>query len=115
MEVHGRGDLFIGDNFHSGVECLIITQNHNYNTGTKIPYDSSTIKKPVHIENNVWLGSRVTILPRVTIGERAIVQGGSTVTTDIPKGAIAGGHPAEVFDHRDMDHYNRLKSEGKFH
>lgn len=28
---------------------------------------------------------------------------------------IAGGHPAKVFSHRDKDHYERLKSEGKFH
>lgn len=115
MRVHGRGNLVIGDNFHSGVECLVITQNHNYDDGTKIPYDSTIIEKPVRIEDNVWIGSRVTILPGVTVGEGAIIQGGSTLTTDIPKGAIAGGHPAEVFDYRDMDHYNRLKSENKFH
>lgn len=115
IRVHGRGNLVIGDNFHSGVECLVITQNHNYDNGTKIPYDSTIIEKPVRIEDNVWIGSRVTILPGVRIGEGAIIQGGSTVTTDIPKGAIAGGHPAEVFDHRDMDHYNQLKSENKFH
>lgn len=115
MRVHGRGNLVIGDNFHSGVECLVITQNHNYDDGTKIPYDSTIIEKPVRIDDNVWIGSRVTILPGVTIGEGAIIQGGSTVTTDIPKGAIAGGHPAEVFDYRDMDHYNQLKLENKFH
>lgn len=69
----------------------------------------------MEIQDNVWVGARVTIIPGVTIEEGAIVQAGSTVTQDIPEGAIAGGHPAEVFDYRDMDHYNRLKEAGKFH
>ena len=67
------------------------------------------------IEDNVWLGNRVTILPGVTIGEGAIIQAGSTVVRDIEKYAIAGGHPAKVFKYRDIDHYEKLKNEGKFH
>lgn len=115
MSIGGGGKVTIGDNFHSGTECLIITQNHNYDDGDAIPYDDTYLYKEVTIEDNVWLGSRVIILPGVTIGEGAIIQAGSTVTSDIPKGAIAGGHPAKVFDKRDMEHYQRHKSEGNFH
>ena len=93
---------------------MMITQNHNYE-GTKIPYDSSYICKDINIEDNVWLGSRVIILGGVTIGEGAIIQAGSVVVNDIPKYAIAGGHPAKVFSSRDKEHYEKLKSEGKFH
>jgi len=67
------------------------------------------------IEDNVWLGHRVIILGGVTIGEGAIIQAGSVVVKDIPKYAIAGGHPAKVFKYRDIKHYNRLKKEKKFH
>ena len=35
--------------------------------------------------------------------------------TDIEKYGIAGGHPAKVFKYRDIDHYEKLKKEGKFH
>jgi acetyltransferase-like isoleucine patch superfamily enzyme len=115
LEVAGGGKVVIGDNFHSGPDCLLIAQNHNFDTGTAIPYDSTYILKDITIEDNVWLGSRVIILGGVRIGEGAIVQAGSCVVNDIPKYGIAGGHPAKVFRYRDKDHYERLKKEGKFH
>ena len=94
---------------------MIITSIHNYDNGTAIPYDDSIISKDVVIEDNVWLGNRVIILPGVHIEEGAIIQAGSVVVKDVPKYAIAGGHPAEVFKTRDIEHYEKLKKEGKFH
>ena len=114
VQVRGEGRVTIGDNFHSGSGCEIITENHNYDSGDAIPYDDTFVAAPVEIGDNVWFGINVTVLPGVSIGEGAIIQAGSVVTQDIPKGAIAGGHPAEVFDHRDMEHYERLKAAGKF-
>jgi len=105
----------IGNNFHSGPGCLIIAQNHNYDHGAAIPYDDTYIVKPVRIEDNVWIGSRVIILGDVTIGEGAIIQAGSVVTSDIAACGIAGGHPAKVFKWRDKEHYYKLKEERKFH
>lgn len=113
LTVHGEGPVEIGDNFHSGSGCNILTENHNYH-GDAIPYDDSFLMEEVEIGDNVWVGINVIILPGVTVGEGAIIQAGSVVTGDIPSGAIAGGHPAEVFGQRDMDHYERLKSEEKF-
>lgn len=114
MVITGKGNVTIGDNFHSGQECMMITEAHNYK-GSAIPYDSTYIIKNIVIEDNVWLGSRVLILGGVTIGEGAIIQAGAVVVTDIPKYAIAGGSPAKVFKYRDKEHYERLKSQGKFH
>ena len=115
MRVEGKGKITIGNNFHSGTECLIIPSYHNFDSGNAIPYDSSYVHKPVTIEDNVWLGSRVIILGGVTIGEGAIIQAGSVVIKSIPKYGIAGGSPAMVFKYRDVDHYENLKSEKKFH
>ncbi len=115
MVITGRGNVTIGDNFHSGTECLIICQNHNYDHGDAIPYDSTYIPKDVVIGDNVWLGSRVIVLGGVTIGEGAIIQAGSVVVKDIPPLGIAGGHPAVVFKYRDKDHYYELKNQKKFH
>ena len=115
LRIIGGGKVVIGDNFHSGTDIIIITQNHNYNKGEAIPYDSKRIYKDVIIKDNVWIGSRVTILGGIRIGEGAIIQAGSVVAIDIPKYAIAGGHPAEPFDYRDIKHYEKLKKEGKFH
>jgi acetyltransferase-like isoleucine patch superfamily enzyme len=115
MSISGGGEVKIGNNFHSGTECLMITQIHNYDHGNKIPYDNTYIYKNVLIKDNVWLGSRVVILGGVTIGEGAIIQAGSVVVSDIPDYAIAGGHPAKVFKYRDKEHYDKLKQAEKFH
>lgn len=113
--ITGSGRVTIGDNFHSGPECLLIPDNHNFDSGESIPYDGTYIRQDITIEDNVWLGSRVIVLGGVTIGEGAIIQAGSCVVRDIPRCAIAGGHPAVVFKHRDIAHYERLKKEGRFH
>jgi len=114
MEIRGFGQVIIGDNFHSGRDILIMTSFHNYE-GKEIPYDSTYINKDVIIEDNVWIGARVIILGGVKIGEGAIIQAGSIVTKDVPKYAIAGGHPAKVFSYRNKEHYEKLKKQGKFH
>lgn len=114
MEVRGDGYLEIGDNFRSAPRCVIVTRNHDYDDSDAIPYDDTYVRDDVIIGDNVWFGVNVIVVPGVEIGEGAIIQAGSVVTDDIPKGAIAGGHPAEVFSSRDMEHYERLKAEGKF-
>jgi len=113
MTIKGCGEVYIGSNFHSGSECVMLTQNHNYE-GESLPYDNTNICKDIHIGDNVWLGDRVMILGGVTIGEGAIIQAGSVVVFDIPECAIAGGHPAKVFSSRNVDHYEGLKRKGKF-
>lgn len=61
MYVNGNGKVVIGNYFHSGIECMLITQNHNYE-GTQIPYDSTYIKKEINIGDFVWFGNRVTVM-----------------------------------------------------
>lgn len=115
VEIQGKGSVKIGDNFHSGKGLLILTSDHNYDYGNKIPYDDTYITEDVIIENNVWVGARVIILRGVTLGEGCIIQAGSVVTKNIPPFSIAGGHPAIVFKHRNIDHYNKLKIKKYFY
>jgi acetyltransferase-like isoleucine patch superfamily enzyme len=111
--INGKGKVEIGNNFHSGQECIFITEYHNYE-GECIPYDSTNIVKPIKIEDNVWLGTKVIILGGVTIGEGAIIQAGAVVVNDVPRYGIVGGNPAKVFKYRNIDHYNELKEKSKF-
>lgn len=114
MRIAGDGETIIGDNFHSGQDCLIHTAIHNYDQGSMIPYDKTYIKKNVVIGNNVWFGDRVIVLGNATIGEGSVIQAGSVVVGDIPPLAVAGGNPAKVFKYRDKQHYENLKSQGRF-
>ena len=115
MRISGGGVVRIGNNFHSGMDCLMISENHNYDKGKAIPYDDTYICKDITIDDNVWLGDRVIVLAGSHIGEGAIIQAGSVVVNDIPAYAIAGGHPAKPFKNRDVEHYNKLKKAGAFH
>ena len=109
----GGGKVSFGNYFHSGSECMIITDNHNYE-GDMIPYDNTYIYKNVIIGDCVWFGNRVIVTGNVTIGEGAIIAAGSVVCKDVPPLAIVGGNPAKVIKYRDKDHYYKLKAEGKF-
>ena len=51
---------------------------------------------PVNIGKNVFIGSRVTVLKGVTIGDNVVIAAGSLVTKDVPKSQIVGGVPAKV-------------------
>lgn len=114
MAISGNGYVKIGNYFHSGPGCQIITSFHRYE-GEQIPYDNQYVDKDVIIGDCVWLGNNVIILGGVTIGEGAIIQAGSVVCKDVPAYAIAGGHPAVPFKYRDIEHYKKLKGQGKFH
>lgn len=48
------------------------------------------------VKRGASIGSGATILPNVTIGERAIVGAGSVVTRDVPADAVVAGNPAAV-------------------
>jgi maltose O-acetyltransferase len=52
------------------------------------------------IEDDVWLGAGVTVLPGRRIGRGAIVGAGAVVVTDVPPFAVAAGNPAVVLHDR---------------
>ena len=53
-------------------------------------------KKPVVIEDDVWIGPNATILKGVRIGAGAWIEAGSLVTRDVPPGSRVLGNPAQI-------------------
>lgn len=51
---------------------------------------------PITIGDSVWIGGGVSIMPGVTIGERAVIGAGAVVTRDVPPAVVVGGNPARV-------------------
>ena len=110
----GYGSVKIGHYFHSGTNVKIMLGSHDYDYGDKIPYGSAHTRKQVVIDDFVWIGSDVIISGNVHIGEGAIVAIGSVVVKDVPPYAIVGGNPAKVIKYRNIEHFQKLKTEGKY-
>lgn len=91
----------IGNNVMMGEQCFIYTVNHAYDR-LDIPMIKQGVSEcePVMIGNDVWIGSRVTILPGVKIGNGVVIGAGSVVTKDVPDYAVIGGNPAKVIKYR---------------
>ena len=114
VTITGVGKAKIGNYFHSGTNVKIQLGSHDYDHGDKVPYGDSFVRRNVVVDDFVWLGSDVTISGDVHIGEGAIVAIGSVVVKDVPRCAIVGGNPAKVIKYRDIEHFEKLKAEGKY-
>ena len=51
---------------------------------------------PTLVKKGASIGSSVTLLCGVTVGERAIIGAGSVVTKDVPPDTIVAGNPARI-------------------
>ena len=99
-----RAEVFIGDNVSISQEVLILTADHILNSP-----DFAGRERAVIIKDYAWIGTRVTILPGVTIGRGAVVAAGAVVTKDVADFAIVGGIPAALIGRRNKDlNYNPL-------
>jgi acetyltransferase-like isoleucine patch superfamily enzyme len=58
-------------------------------------YPKSAFMTPPIIKEGAAIGGGVTILPNVTIGEKAVVGGGSVVAKDVSSKTVVAGCPAK--------------------
>lgn len=95
------GRCIIGDNVMMGPECMIYTTNHAIDR-TDIPMNmqGNEAERPVVIEDDVWIGARVTILPGCHIHKGSVIAAGAVVTEDVASFAVVGGVPARVLRKR---------------
>ena len=54
------------------------------------------VRRPVSIEDYVWIGPAATILKGVRLGQGCVVEPGAVVTTDVPARARVLGNPAQI-------------------
>ena len=91
----------IGNDVMMGPDCVILTSNHGFDS-LDIPMwkQPFSAPKPVVIEDDVWIGTRVIILPGVRVGTGSIIGAGSVVTHDVEPYSIVGGNPAKLIRYR---------------
>jgi acetyltransferase-like isoleucine patch superfamily enzyme len=94
LSASGDATLHIGS--HSGIapQTYIATGTH------VIDYEGLSSLGPglnidVRIEEGVWIGPKVLILPGVTIGKKAIIAAGAVVSKTVVAKTMVGGVPAK--------------------
>lgn len=95
------GGITIDDYVNISIGCRIISANHHVTpVGGAFVRDSGHDLAPVHLKRGCWIATNSIILPGVTVGEGAVVTGGSLVTRDVPDYAYVGGVPARFMMYR---------------
>ena len=87
--------IIIDDNVLIGDNCSISDTDGHFLQPDMRNIDNPPAL-PVHIMNNVFIGSNVTILKGVSIGENSVIGNNAVVTKSIPANVIAAGNPARV-------------------
>jgi len=69
------------------------------------------IDNSIYIGNDVWIGNSSTIMPKVVVGDGAVIAANSHVVSNVPPYAIFGGNPAKLIKYRfDPEIIIKLKS-----
>ena len=97
----GRDKLLIGDHVDIASEVMIYNSEHDVQSN-----DFRAVKKPVMIEDYVFIGPRAIILPGIRIGKGAVVGAGAVVTKDVDSFTIVGGVPAQKIGERKIKNLN---------
>ncbi|AKK71673.1 acetyltransferase [Chryseobacterium gallinarum] len=91
----GNNVLFASKIYVSDCSHGSYAGDNNDSSPDSIPHERKLFSKPVIIEDNVWLGEFVSVLPGVTIGKGTIVGANSLVSKSLPPYVIAVGIPAK--------------------
>lgn len=77
---------------------------HNQNLFPENGHGSFNQRGCVLIQNDVWIGEDVTIMPNVIVRNGAVIAKNSHVVSDVPPYAVVGGNPAKVIGYRFPKH-----------
>lgn len=95
------GKFIMKANSGAAPGLVVITNGHSVKPPLEMSRYESAVKeigdinKSIIVEEEVWIGANVILLPGVTVGRGAIIGAGSIVTKSIPPYAIATGNPCK--------------------
>lgn len=96
------GTLTLGKDVMVGPRCMFISEAHNTADPSR-PMTGQGMAQdlPIVVEDDVWFGAAVIVLPGVRVGHGAVVGAGSVVTRDVPPYACVAGSPARILKYRE--------------
>ena len=99
-DIYGQGGVIIGKYVLIGQNCNIMSVNHAFSSWEKPILLQGITTGPIIIEDDVWIGANVTVLPNVVIKRGAIIGANSVVTKNVEAFSIVGGTPAKLIKYR---------------
>jgi acetyltransferase-like isoleucine patch superfamily enzyme len=99
LRINLGGSVRVGSGVNIAHDVALLTVDHEI--GPPWRRAGWSRHASIVIEDGVWIGSRVTVLPGVCIGTGAVVAAGAVVTSDVPPHTLVGGVPARVL--RNLD------------
>ena len=87
-------DIVLGDHVMLAPRVQLLTAMHPMDYMSR--REVATTAKPVHIEDDVWIGAGALILPGVTVGARSVIGAGAVVNKDVPPDTVYAGVPAHT-------------------
>lgn len=108
--MNSRAKLIMKRGSGAAIGLLAITGNHmsipgmrkiDVTNAVKDKYDvNHEFDKDIVVNEDVWIGARVTLLAGVNVGRGSIIAAGAVVNRDVPPYSVVGGVPAKVVSYR---------------
>ncbi|NPC41218.1 acyltransferase [Nocardioides sp. zg-1230] len=100
--IGASGGITVGRDVIMGPFVSLHSQEHNFDRlDTPIRHQGTT-EVGIAIEDDVWVGARVTILDGTKIGQGSVVAAGAVVKGVFPPNSVIAGIPARVIRSRDV-------------
>jgi acetyltransferase-like isoleucine patch superfamily enzyme len=96
----GAGGLEIGDDCIVGQYLSCHPENHNCDSDEVMIRHQGVSRKGIKIGKNCWIGSKVTVLDGVVVGDNCVIAAGAVLTKSFPDNAVIGGVPARIIKYR---------------
>jgi len=97
------GEIFIDNDTLLGHNCMLLTGTHLFKDGKRVSLhagsglqETPTEGRDIRIGSGCFIGSGVTIVGPITIGNNVVIAAGAVVTKSLPDGCFAAGVPARV-------------------
>jgi acetyltransferase-like isoleucine patch superfamily enzyme len=81
---------------------------HNPDRATGPVNNRPAVEESVIIQDHVWIGSNVIVLPGITVGSNSVIGANAVVTKNVPENTIVGGIPAKIIRYK--NHKNHEKT-----
>jgi len=94
--IGGGGGTTIGANTIIGQYFSTHPENHIFSDKNKLIREQGVTRQGIVVGKNCWIGSKVSILDGVTVGDNSVIAAGAVVTKSFPNNSVIGGVPAKL-------------------